>query len=96
MQRRDFIAAAKYSIPASFENRDFTAAGGLMSYGPDMVALSRELGIYTGRILNGEQPADLPVQQPPKFEMVFNRKTAEELGIEVPTPILLQATHVIE
>jgi ABC-type uncharacterized transport system substrate-binding protein len=88
--------AAKYSIPASFETRAFTAAGGLMSYGPDMVALSRQLGIYTGRILNGEQPADLPVQQPPKFEMVFNRKTAKELGIEVPTPILLQATEVIE
>jgi putative ABC transport system substrate-binding protein len=87
---------ARLRIPAIFENREFTAAGGLMSYGTNVADVYRQIGVYTGRILKGERPADLPIVLPTKFDISVNLKTAKSLGINMPTSILLRADEVIQ
>jgi putative ABC transport system substrate-binding protein len=88
--------ALQYSVPAVYQYRDFTAAGGFISYGGNLTDAFQLAGMYAGRVLNGEKPAELPVQQSTKVELIVNVKTARALGLTVPTALLVRADEVIE
>ena len=88
--------AARHALPAIFQLREFATAGGLMVYGTSITDANRQLGVYTGRVLKGTKPADLPVMQSMRFEFIVNRKTAQALKLSIPHTILVQATEVIE
>jgi putative ABC transport system substrate-binding protein len=96
--RKEELAALSlhHRVPTIHQYREFAAAGGLMSYGTETADLSRQVGVYTGRILKGEKPAEIPVQQATKVELTVNLKTAKALGLSMPTALLVRADEVIE
>jgi putative ABC transport system substrate-binding protein len=98
LDRREQLTklAASHAVPAIYDRREFPAAGGLMSYGAREAESDRQWGLYAGRILKGEKPANLPVQQATNFELILNLKAAKALDLDVPLPLLGRADEVIE
>ena len=95
-RKRVVDLAAKSRLPAMYFNGEFVEAGGLMSYAPDLVDLWRRAATYVDKILKGAKPADLPVEQPTKFEFVINLKTAKQIGLTIPQSVLYRANKVIK
>jgi len=95
--KRDIVSlAAKHRLPAMYEHRDFVDSGGLMSYGPNLDDVFRRAAVFVDKILKGSKPADLPVEQPTKFELIVNLRTAKALGLTIPQSLLLRADEVIQ
>jgi hypothetical protein len=93
---QELVLAARHALPAIYDSRQYVTAGGLASYGTSFAETYRQAGSYVGKILSGAKPAELPVQQPIKFDLVFNLTTAKVLGLQVPEAFLLRADEVIE